>query len=126
MLFCPEITPPLSSEIKQEPRGSRAGGHLEPGDGGFQVHRGQGCVPKVLQQDAGKETGKNSVFAKFCSLYLDFVAYQCLSQVQHMSASDDAEASMISKLKQVLHRMQLRAQDKCRVLLMFCSSGVRV
>ena len=43
----------------------------------------------------------NCVLAKFCSLYLDFVAYQCLSQVQHMSASDDAEASMISKLKQV-------------------------
>ena len=31
------------------------------GDGGVQVHRGQGCVPKVLQQDAGEETGKNSV-----------------------------------------------------------------
>ena len=54
------------------------------GDGGVQVHRGQGCVPKVLQQDAGEETGKNSVncicvLAKFCSLYLDFVA----SNVSH-------------------------------------------
>ena len=35
----------------------------------------------------------------YCSLQYHTVAH--LSQVQHMSASDDAEASMISKLKQV-------------------------
>ena len=28
------------------------------GDGGVQIHRGQGRVPKVLQQNAGKEAGK--------------------------------------------------------------------
>ena len=33
------------------------------GDGGVQVHRGQGCVPKVLQQDAGKEAGKTDNLA---------------------------------------------------------------
>ena len=63
----------------------------------------------------------NCVLAKFCSLYLDFVAYQCLSQVQHMSASDDAEASMISKLKQVnsvvVYRLQIVSLLKGKFLV---------
>ena len=83
------------------------------GDGGVQVHRGQGCVPKVLQQDACQETGKElckhdmlNKTTHVCKNIsrLSMVILLCLtplSQVQHMSASDDAEASMISKLKQV-------------------------
>lgn len=36
----------------KEPGGGRVGRHVEPGDGRVQVHRGQGRLPEVLQQDA--------------------------------------------------------------------------
>ena len=40
------------------------------GDGGVQVHRGQGCFPKVLQQDVGEEAGKTSNFVNITCVVL--------------------------------------------------------